>query len=174
VTDKLSVGSTLSGERAVSIEEGVGRDPVFVFGSNLAGRHGKGAALFARQHRGAIYGRGIGRQGNSYAIPTKDGQLRTLRWRRSGTMSATSSSTRESYQTCNSSLRPSGAGWLDTSISQIAPMFYGAPPNVDLPPEFKDYRLGQLVMDTLRDSAPALSPRLSHGEQQWRVSQRQR
>ena len=30
--------------------------PVFVFGSNLAGRHGKGAGLFARQHRGAIYG----------------------------------------------------------------------------------------------------------------------
>ncbi len=30
-------------------------DPIFVFGSNLAGRHGKGAALWARQHRGAIY-----------------------------------------------------------------------------------------------------------------------
>jgi hypothetical protein len=29
-------------------------EPVFVFGSNLAGRHGKGAALWARQHRGAI------------------------------------------------------------------------------------------------------------------------
>jgi hypothetical protein len=51
---------------------------IFVFGSNLAGRHGKGAALFARQHRGAIYGQGIGRQGDSYAIPTKDERLRTL------------------------------------------------------------------------------------------------
>lgn len=46
--------------------------PIFVFGSNLAGRHGKGAALWARQHRGAIYGQGIGLQGNSYAIPSKD------------------------------------------------------------------------------------------------------
>jgi hypothetical protein len=52
-------------------------DPVFVFGSNLAGRHGKGAAIWARQHRGAIYGEGSGRQGNSYAIPTKDAKLRT-------------------------------------------------------------------------------------------------
>ena len=48
---------------------------IFVFGSNLAGRHGKGAALFARQHHGAIYGQGEGLQGNSYAIPTKDGAL---------------------------------------------------------------------------------------------------
>lgn len=31
---------------------------IFVFGSNLAGRHGAGAALYARQHHGAIYGRG--------------------------------------------------------------------------------------------------------------------
>ena len=51
---------------------------IFVFGSNLAGRHGKGAALFARQERGAIYGVGQGRTGNAYAIPTKDERLRTL------------------------------------------------------------------------------------------------
>mgnify|MGYP005807985861 CR=1 FL=1 len=53
-------------------------DPVFVFGSNLAGRHGKGAALWARQNRGAIYGKGMGLHGNSYAIPTKDERIRTL------------------------------------------------------------------------------------------------
>jgi len=51
---------------------------IFVFGSNLAGRHGKGAALYAREHHGAIYGQGAGLQGNSYAIPTKDHALRTL------------------------------------------------------------------------------------------------
>lgn len=53
-------------------------DPVFVFGSNLAGRHGKGAALWAKQHRGAIYGQGEGYQGSSYAIPTKDERINTL------------------------------------------------------------------------------------------------
>ena len=51
---------------------------IFVFGSNLAGRHGAGAALYARQYRGAIYGKGVGLQGNSYAIPTKDFNIKTL------------------------------------------------------------------------------------------------
>ena len=51
---------------------------VFVFGSNLAGRHGKGAALYALQHYGAKYGEGVGRQGNSYAVPTKDFLLKVL------------------------------------------------------------------------------------------------
>lgn len=51
---------------------------IFVFGSNLAGRHGKGAALFAQQNLGAVYGIGIGPQGQCYAIPTKDHDIRTL------------------------------------------------------------------------------------------------
>jgi len=51
---------------------------VFVFGSNLAGRHGKGAALTAYRNHGAIYGQGMGLQGNSYAIPTKDEEINTL------------------------------------------------------------------------------------------------
>jgi hypothetical protein len=51
---------------------------VFVFGSNLAGRHGKGAALFAKKHHGAEYGIGEGRTGNAYAIPTKDKDLKVL------------------------------------------------------------------------------------------------
>lgn len=51
---------------------------IFVFGSNLAGRHGAGAAKFALEHHGAIYGIGIGLQGSSYAIPTKDKNIETL------------------------------------------------------------------------------------------------
>ena len=51
---------------------------VFVFGSNLAGRHGKGAALHAKRYHGAIYGQGIGLQGNSYGIPTKGMKLEVL------------------------------------------------------------------------------------------------
>lgn len=45
---------------------------IFVFGSNTEGRHGKGAALLARQKFGAIYGKAIGLQGQSYAIITKN------------------------------------------------------------------------------------------------------
>lgn len=44
---------------------------IFVFGSNLQGIHGKGAALEAKQKYGAIQGIGWGIQGRSYAIPTK-------------------------------------------------------------------------------------------------------
>jgi len=51
---------------------------IFVFGSNRAGRHGKGAAKYALQHHGAIYGQGEGLQGNSYGIPTKDENIRPL------------------------------------------------------------------------------------------------
>ena len=51
---------------------------IFVFGSNLQGIHGAGAAKIAREKYGAIYGRGVGIQGNSYAIPTKDHFLKTL------------------------------------------------------------------------------------------------
>jgi hypothetical protein len=51
---------------------------IFVFGSNLAGRHGRGAALCAKNAHGAVYGVGVGRTGNAYAIPTKDERIRTL------------------------------------------------------------------------------------------------
>lgn len=51
---------------------------VFVFGSNLAGRHGKGAAKQALISFGAVYGQGEGLQGQAYAIPTKDYGVRTL------------------------------------------------------------------------------------------------
>lgn len=51
---------------------------IFVFGSNLAGRHGKGAAAFAAKHYRAEYGVGEGPTGQAYAIPTKDANLSPL------------------------------------------------------------------------------------------------
>jgi hypothetical protein len=45
---------------------------IFVFGSNPEGRHGAGAAKYAKDNFGAIYGQGEGLQGKSYALPTKD------------------------------------------------------------------------------------------------------
>nr|WP_294881396.1 hypothetical protein [Prevotella sp.] len=52
---------------------------IFVFGSNLAGMHGGGAARIARLHFGAVMGKGIGLQGQSYAIPTMQGGVETIR-----------------------------------------------------------------------------------------------
>ncbi len=53
-------------------------DCIFVFGSNLAGIHGKGAALTARRQYGAKLGHGVGFTGRAYAIPTKDEYLEVL------------------------------------------------------------------------------------------------
>ena len=52
---------------------------IFVFGSNLAGQHIGGAARAAVDHYGAIMGQGIGLQGQSYAIPTMQGGVETIR-----------------------------------------------------------------------------------------------
>lgn len=53
-------------------------DEVFVFGSNLAARHGGGAALQAKNEFGAKYGCGFGHCGQSFAIPTKDMEIQTM------------------------------------------------------------------------------------------------
>lgn len=57
----------------------LGRDEVFVFGSNLAGNHAGGAARVARKRFGAIMGQGVGMQGQSYAIPTMQGGVDTIK-----------------------------------------------------------------------------------------------
>ncbi len=52
---------------------------IFVFGSNLSGMHGGGAAYVAYRKFGAIMGQGVGLQGQSYAIPTMQGGVETIR-----------------------------------------------------------------------------------------------
>ena len=53
-------------------------DEVFVFGSNLAGMHGGGAAYVAFKKFGAVMGCGVGLRGQSYAIPTMQGGVETI------------------------------------------------------------------------------------------------
>ena len=52
---------------------------IFVFGSNLEGMHGGGAALIAYREFGAVWGQGVGLQGQSYGIPTMQGGVETIR-----------------------------------------------------------------------------------------------
>ena len=52
---------------------------VFVFGSNLAGAHGGGAAYLAYRKFGAVWGQGVGLQGQSYGIPTMQGGVETIK-----------------------------------------------------------------------------------------------
>lgn len=111
---------------------------IFVFGSNLAGRHGAGAALFAKNHRGAIYGQGVGRQGDSYAIPTKSAQLVTL------TLGIIASYVVDflHYARLNPTLTFEvtriGCGLAGYKDADIAPMFKNAPPNCRLPSGWRD------------------------------------
>lgn len=53
-------------------------DEIFVFGSNLAGKHGGGAAATAYRCFGAVWGQGVGLQGRSYAIPTMHGGIKAI------------------------------------------------------------------------------------------------
>ena len=62
-------------DRIDSLKEG----EIFVFGSNLQGMHGGGAAYIAMQNFGAKLGQGVGLQGQSYAIPTMQGGVDTIR-----------------------------------------------------------------------------------------------
>ena len=54
-------------------------DEIFVFGSNLAGMHGGGAAYVAFKKFGAVMGCGVGLCGQSYAIPTMQGGVETIK-----------------------------------------------------------------------------------------------
>ena len=57
----------------------LGEDEIFVFGSNLEGRHAGGAARVAYDKFGAVWGQGVGLQGQAYAIPTMQGGVETIK-----------------------------------------------------------------------------------------------
>ena len=103
--------------------------PVFVFGSNEAGLHGAGAARFALDHHGAIWGRGVGIQGTSYAIPTKDHQIQTL------LLAAIASYVKgflkfaEHRQETIFHVTQIGCGLAGLEPKDVAPMFKDAPAN---------------------------------------------
>lgn len=52
---------------------------IFVFGSNLSGQHGGGAARLAYDKWGAVWGQGVGLQGSTYGIPTMQGGVDTIK-----------------------------------------------------------------------------------------------
>ncbi len=106
---------------------------IFVFGSNLAGRHGKGAALFARQNHGAIYGVGQGRQGNSYGIPTKDSNIQTLQLSQIENYVERFVYYAKQHPELTFNVTKIGCGLAGYTEDQIAPMFADAPSNCNLP-----------------------------------------
>lgn len=109
---------------------------IFVFGSNLAGSHGAGSAKAAYESHGAIWGCGIGPQGNSYAIPTKDEFIKSMSLDRIEVH--VNNFIRYSNDRLDSifNVVAIGCGLAGFRSQQIAPMFRHASQNVNLPDEF--------------------------------------
>lgn len=110
---------------------------IYVFGSNLAGRHGKGTALEARLKHGAVYGQGEGLQGKSYAIPTKNHQLRPRPLPDINHSVRVFLKFAEEHPGLTFLVTRVGCGHAGYFDADIAPMFRGYPKNVILPVGFE-------------------------------------
>lgn len=130
MTDKYAM-------RAEPIAVAPPKQGIFVFGSNLAGRHGKGAALDAKRYFGAIQGQGIGLQGKSYAIPTKDENLRRLSLLEIAIHVDDFLDFAREHPEMRFAVTKIGCGWAGYSPSDIAILFHDVPDNVELPVEFR-------------------------------------
>lgn len=106
---------------------------IFVFGSNLAGAHGGGAARFAYDRFGAIWGQGVGLQGQCYAIPTMQGGVETIKPYVDEFIEFASIHPEYTFL-----VTPIGCGIAGFTAEEIAPLFEGAIdlPNVLLPKFF--------------------------------------
>ena len=112
---------------------------IFVFGSNLAGRHGAGAAKAAHDYYGAVYGVGEGLTGRSYALPTVDNNICML-----PLVDITGAVARfKEFATNNPDMQffmtRVGCVLAGYSNEIIAPMFKGCSNNVDFPQDWKEF-----------------------------------
>ena len=113
--------------------DSLGRNEIFVFGSNLQGMHAGGAARTARVKFGAIYGQGVGLQGQSYAIPTMQGGVNTIKPYVDEFIRFA-----DSHPEMTFLVTRIGCGIAGFTDAEIAPLFAGAVnvENIHLPQEF--------------------------------------
>ena len=106
---------------------------IFVFGSNLEGEHGGGAARTAREKFGAIWGQGTGLQGQSYGIPTMHGGVEEIQPHVDEFIDFAMSHPELIFLVTRV-----GCGIAGFHDSEIAPLFAGAKdiPNIHLPESF--------------------------------------
>ncbi len=109
---------------------------IFVFGSNLEGSHGGGAAKTAHNKFGAIWGQGVGLQGQSYGIPTMHGGVEEIRPYVDEFIEFAKSNPALTFLVTRV-----GCGIAGFHDSEIAPLFAGAieVPNIFLPESFWHY-----------------------------------
>lgn len=113
----------------------MGPKDVFVFGSNLAGKHCSGAARTAVNRFGAIWGQGEGLQGRSYALPTMQGGVDTIKPYVDRFIEFAKKNEKLTFY-----VTKIGCGIAGFRISEIAPLFKDAlgVKNIRLPQEFAD------------------------------------
>lgn len=109
---------------------------IFVFGSNLEGSHGGGAAKTAHNRFGAIWGQGVGLQGQSYGIPTMHGGPEEIRPYVEEFIAFARTNPDLTFLVTRV-----GCGIAGFHDSEIAPLFTGAEyvPNIFLPESFWHY-----------------------------------
>jgi O-acetyl-ADP-ribose deacetylase (regulator of RNase III) len=114
------------------------KNEIFVYGSNLSGRHGKGAALVAYKKFGATPGRCHGMDNNSYGIPTKDGDLKVLPLEKIAKYVKNFIADAQTNPDYTFHVTAIGTGLAGYAAKDIAPLFEGAQylKNVYLPQEF--------------------------------------
>ena len=117
---------------------GLAHNEIFVFGSNLAGIHGAGAARLAFDRFGAVWGIGIGHQGKTYALPTKDKDIDTLPLTEIKKYVDQFLQYAEDHPEFIFLVTKVGCGLAGWSIEDIAPLFDEVPKNVILPREFNN------------------------------------
>lgn len=100
---------------------------VFVFGSNLRGAHG--AAKHAFFFQGAVYGVGVGHRGNSYAIPTKDENIRSMPLKEIKGYVDEFIKYASEHPDLQFKVTQIGCGLAGYTAGDIAPMFLTAPDN---------------------------------------------
>lgn len=115
------------------------QDIIFVFGSNLAGRHGAGAAAFARYWYGAEYGIGVGLTGRAYALPTKDANMNVLSLEIIALQVFVFLRYARAHQEKEFFVTRIGCGYAGYSNEDIAPMFRGAPDNCTFEESWKEF-----------------------------------
>lgn len=113
---------------------------IFVFGSNLAGRHGAGAAKVAQEKFGALYGYGTGLVGESFAIATKDRDLnvRDLDKIENAVTTFVNMTHLKSMEDTKWFVTRVGCGLAGFKDKEIAPLFKGAR-NCSFAEEWREY-----------------------------------
>jgi hypothetical protein len=112
---------------------------IFVFGSNLAGRHGKGAAYAAKQFYGAIYGRGNGPQGRAYAIPTKGHSLEVLPLQQVSEHVDEFLRYAQAHPELHFFVTRVGCGLAKNDNAVVAPLFSSAPKNCSFAEDWRPF-----------------------------------